>query len=180
MSTQEVKLPEGTTIDPPVKEKDNRSRIPQFMVAPDLPQIIYPHYTNNNKTELACILVQPGPNGPGTGQTVREGSIPKDDKHPLYADIKKQFTEDEILHNTEREARLRSEYQKAAEEEMHKQKQSKQREDLWEIKQEFLNMDLVKQEANREWRRKIRKATTVIMAQSYGIACIIKDAEQSE
>jgi len=48
------------------------------------------------------------------------------------------------------------------------------------MKQEFLNMDLVKQDKHKHWRRKIRKATTVIQAQAYGIACIIKDAEDSE
>tara|TARA_R110002074_G_scaffold398258_1_gene589862 strand:+ start:1499 stop:2065 length:567 start_codon:yes stop_codon:yes gene_type:complete len=178
----DVKIPEGTSIQTPAKEKSKESglRMPQFGVSPELPLIIYPHYTNNAKTELACILLPHSERGPGTGIPVREGGIPKDPKHPLYGDIKKQYSDEEIDHNTRREQHLQSEAQKAATEAETEKKQHMQREELWSIKQEFLNMDVMKSDENKFWRRKIRKATTTIQAQAYGIACIIKDAENSE
>lgn len=178
----DVKLPEGTSIQKPAKEKQKEQglRIPQFGVSADLPLIIYPHYINNDKTKLACVLLHHGPNGPGTGQPVKEIDIPKDLKHPLYADIKKQFTEEEILHNTRREQKLQADMLEAGKEAEQTKKQNESRQKLWELKQEYLNMDIVKAPENKEWRRKIRKATTVIQANAFGIACIIKDAEKGE
>ena len=93
----DVKLPEGTSIEEPAKEKKAPGMvIPNFNVSADLPLIVYPHFTNNNRSELACILLPPGPGGPGTGQPVSEKGIPADPKHPLFKDIMSQFTEDEI------------------------------------------------------------------------------------
>ena len=178
----DVKIPDGASIETPTKEKEKESglRIPQFQMNPDLPTIVYPHYTNNKHTELACVLMHHGPNGPGTGNVVKEMGIPKDPKHPLYGDIKKQFDEDEIMHNTRREQKLQESLMEASKESALNEKQQKQRSDLWELKQQFLNMDVVKADENKAWRRKIRKATNPIEAQAFGIACIIKDAERSE
>ena len=178
----DVKIPDGTSIEKPAKEKPKTEalRIPQFQLRPDLPTIVYPHYTNNARTELGCVLVHHGPGGPGTGNVVKEIGIPKDLKHPLYGDIKKQFTEEEIDHNTKREQKVQEGLMEAQKEDALTQKQNKQRTELWELKQEFLNMDVVKAEENKAWRRKIRKATNPIEAQAYGIACIIRDAEKGE
>jgi hypothetical protein len=177
----DVKLPEGTSIEEPAKEKKAPGMvIPKFNVAVDLPLIVYPHFTNNNRSELACILLPPGPAGPGTGQPVHERGIPADPKHPLFKDIMAQFTEEEITHNTNREVKLQEANRKAYEDAASEAKNIKIREDLWNLKQEFLAMDIVKKDENKMWRRRIRRATTPIQAQAYGIACLIRDAEDSE
>ena len=177
----DVKLPEGTSIEEPAKEKKAPGiSIPKFNVSADLPLIVYPHFTNNTRSELACILLPPGPGGPGTGQPVSEKGIPADPKHPLFKDIMSQFTEDEILHNTHREVKLQEANKRAYDEAAVEAKNNKAREDLWNFKQEFLSMAIVKKEENKIWRRRIRKATTPIQAQAYGIACLIRDAEAGE
>lgn len=99
--------------------------------------------------------------------------------HPLCKDIFNQYTEEEIAHNTKRQIHLEAKTNQAAKEQEENAKNIKYREDIWEMKQTFLNMDIVKKESNKDLRRKIRKSRTVIEAQAYGIACILREDEQS-
>lgn len=176
---QEVKIPEGVSIEKPVPEpksntpKPKSPKVPNFEVDPTLPRIVFPHYTNNDKTELACTLIRPD------GSAHMEMNIPKDPNHPLCKDIFVQYDDSEIIHNTNRQIHLNSKANEAAEEAAKHEKQNKQREDIWEMKQTFLGMDVVKQESNKDLRRKIRKSRTVIEAQAYGIACILREDGKS-
>ena len=101
---QEVKVPEGVTIDKPtlLAESDGPSvtdrnagitqtvvgmNIPDFEVDPALPRILFPHYIDNSHKMLACTLLRPD------GSASMETGIPKDPQHPLCADIFQQYTE---------------------------------------------------------------------------------------
>ena len=178
---QEVKLPAGTTIVKPetysapqtTQPKSVVMGVPDFEVDPTLPRIVYPHYTNNDRTELTCTLIRPD------GSAHMEQGIPKDPNHPLCKDIFNQYTEEEIAHNTKRQIHLEAKTNEAAKAQEENAKNIKYREDIWEMKQTFLNMDIVKKESNKDLRRKIRKSRTVIEAQAYGIACILREDEQS-
>lgn len=180
-----AKVPEGMTIEKPKEEKPQSEPkqarpqrsgldIPSFEVDPNLPTIVYPHYTNNAKTELACVLLRPD------GMSVREQGIPKDENHPLYRDIKSQYSEQEIDHNTDREIQIQSKKSKAAEEQSKQQKRLDQRAQLWERKQQFLDMDIVRKTKHKELKRKLRSATNPELALAYGIAIIIKESEADE
>ena len=85
--TKTAKIPEGVTVETPKPTELKKLPIPDFSLDPTLPMITNPHYTNNNKTELACVLLRPD------GMATQEKNIPADDKHPLYRDIKKQFSD---------------------------------------------------------------------------------------
>jgi flagellar biosynthesis component FlhA len=89
-----------------------------------------------------------------------------------------QYTEEEVAHNTSRQVHMHAKTMEAAKEAEEQAKNTKYREDIWEMKQTFLNMDVVKRDTNKDLRRKIRKSRTVIEAQAYGIACILRDDEQ--
>ena len=108
--TKTAKIPEGVTVETPKPTELKKLPIPDFSLDPTLPMITNPHYTNNNKTELACVLLRPD------GMATQEKNIPADDKHPLYRDIKKQFSEDEIRHNTARQVQIQDKLKKADEE----------------------------------------------------------------
>lgn len=174
----DAKVPEGMTIERPKEEERDNSRPihvkTDFYVDPNLPQIVFPHYINNDKTMLACVLVRPD------GNTYKEDNIPKDEAHPVYRDIKKQFDESEILANTKKQA---NHVRLAQEVEASNKKDAadhKQRQDLWEAKQTYLKLPAVIN--NKPFKRMIRKSQTVIEAQAYAIGAILKahDEENGE
>lgn len=175
----EAKVPAGMTIEKPkeeVREVHNPNPAvhvkTDFYVDPGLPQIVFPHYINNDKTMLACVLVRPD------GNTHKEDNIPKDSSHPVYRDIKKQFDESEILANTKKQAnhvRLAQEVEASNRKD---EADSKQRQDLWEAKQAYLKLPAVVE--FKSFKRMIRKSQTVIEAQAYAIGAILKAHENED
>lgn len=174
--TKVAKVPPGMEIKRPEKEKSNPVKIQQkeFELDPSLPIIQYPHYTNNAKNELACLLVRPD------GQAHKETRIPTDQNHPLYRDIMKQFTQDEILINTQREVTIASSLRKAMEAEEKKQQRETSRAQLWEVKSKFMDMDVVKSSSNKDLKRNLRKATNYFEALAFGCAIIIEESKKSD
>ena len=175
--TKEAKVPAGMTIKQPEPEQNSQPKgLPtkEFDIDPGLPIIQYPHYTNNAKSELACILVRPD------GMASIEQKIPKDEKHPLYRDISIQFTEEEILTNTNREVQLQVARNKALEESKTTQEREEKRAKLWEVKSEFMEMQVVKNSTEKSLKRNLRKATTWFEALAYGCAILIKEDEKSD
>ena len=106
--TKTAKVPEGVTVETPKTSEIKKLPIPDFGLDPALPIISNPHYTNNDRTELACILLRPD------GMATQEKGIPTDEKHPLYRDIRKQYSEDEIRHNTSRQMQIQNALNKSA------------------------------------------------------------------
>lgn len=174
------KIPEGVTVDRPKIEDRQRKGgiyipgIPDTPRDPNLPKIVYPHFINNNKTKLACLLMRPD------GMTVLENDIPKDDNHPLYRDIRQQFSMEEIELNTMREISVQAQLQKSQSEFDIEQKRVQRREELWNQKSTFLEMDVVKNTKYKSLKRKLRSATSPHEAQAYGIAILIKETEIDE
>jgi len=170
--TKTAKVPEGVTVETPKKEELKKLPIPDFSLDPTLPMITNPHYTNNNKSELACVLIRPD------GMATTEKGIPADPNHPLFRDITKQFSEDEIRHNTARQVHIQSKLNEAAEEaKTHKEREDR-RAALWSIKSTFLDLPQVKGTEFKTLKRKLRSATSPEEAQAFGIAIIIKEAEK--
>ena len=170
--TKTAKIPEGVTVETPNQSELKKLPIPNFSLDPSLPMITNPHYTNNNRTEMACVLLRPD------GMATQEKNIPTDDKHPLYRDIRKQFSEDEIRHNTQRQVQIQAELSKAAEEEKTIREREDRRAALWNIKSTFLDLPQVKGTEFKTLKRKLRSATSPEEAQAFGIAIIIKEAEK--
>jgi hypothetical protein len=171
---QEGKLPEGVTIDKPISNKQERPRgfpIPDFVADPSLPRIIFPHYIDNKRSMLAATLLRPD------GSAATESGIPKDPNHPLCADIFAQYTEEEILHNTQRQIQMHASAEKAAGEMEKDQKQNATREALWEAKQAYLAMDIMSIPENKEFRRQVRKSETKLEADAFGIAAVLRAYE---
>jgi len=174
--TKVAKVPEGMEIKRPEPEKREPVRIHQkdFDLDPGLPIIQYPHYTNNAKTELACILMRPD------GQAHKEMRIPKDENHPLYRDIKRQFSEEEININTGREVNVVKAMEKALAAQKADQDRENNRAQLWDVKSKFMEMDVVKNSENKKLKRSLRKATNYFEALAYGCAILIKESEKSD
>ena len=170
--TKTAKIPDGVTVETPKKSELKTLPIPDFSLDPTLPMITNPHYTNNSRTEMACVLLRPD------GMATQEKGIPTDEKHPLYRDIKRQFSEDEIRQNTQRQVKIQSELSKAAEEEKVQRDREKKRAKLWEVKSTFLDLPQVKGTEYKSLKRKLRSATSAEEAQAFGIAIIIKEAEK--
>ena len=76
--TKTAKVPEGVEVKTPQKSELKTLPIPNFSLDPSLPLIVNPHYTNNARSELACVLLRPD------GMATQEKQIPTDEKHPLY------------------------------------------------------------------------------------------------
>ena len=175
---KKAKVPEGMTIDRPIKDEDKPRRsgidIPDFKLDASLPTIIYPHYTNNARTELACILVRPD------GMSVQEQGIPRDEKHPLYNDIRKQYTEQEIDHNTQREINIQKAKQEDGALKEKEQARDKKRADLWARKSTFLDLPVVRNTKYKSLKRKLRQATNPEEALAYGVAIIVKETDVDE
>ena len=108
----------------------------------------------------------------------QEKNIPTDDKHPLYRDIRKQFSEDEIRHNTQRQVHIQEQLKKADEEQRSIREREDRRAALWNIKSTFLDLPQVKGTEFKTLKRKLRSATSPEEAQAFGIAIIIKEAEK--
>lgn len=173
--TKVAKVPEGMEIKRPEKQEPVKL-IPQkaFDLDPNLPLIQYPHYTNNAKNELACILVRPD------GQAHKENRIPADDNHPLYRDIRRQFTEEEIEVNTRREVQITNAMSKAMEAKQKETDREQTRAQLWEVKSKFMDMDAVKNSDNKVLKRNLRKATNYFEALAFGCALIIEESKKSD
>lgn len=176
MESNQVKVPEGVSVEAPERRRGEFRipGIPNAHIDPNLPKIVYPHYTNNDRTLLSCVLVRPD------GQAMTEQNIPKDNNHPLYRDIRSQFSEEEIEMNTQREVTNQRQIQQAMQDAETEQKRLQTREDLWAQKTTFLDMDLVRNTKYKSLKRKLRSATSPIEAQAYGIAIILKETEDAE
>lgn len=173
----EVMIPEGVKLERPEPKRPKGITIPGIPDVerdPNLPKIIYPHYTNNKRDKLACLLMRPD------GMTMMERDIPKDNNHPLYRDIRQQFSEEEIDLNTLREISVQKQLQKAEEAAMNERRRLERREELWNQKSTFLDMDVVKNTKFKSLKRKLRSATSPLEAQAYGIAILIKESELDE
>jgi hypothetical protein len=109
------------------------------------------------------------------GQTHKEENIPADNNHPVYRDIKKQFTEWELDANTSRQIHQQEAAGKNMEAMETDRVHKKQRSDLWEAKQEYLKLPCMLKEENKKYKREIRKSQTIIRAQAFAIAAIVKD-----
>ena len=172
-----AKVPDGMEIKKPDPEQNRQPqplKVKDFSIDPGLPIIQYPHYVNNAKTELSCILVRPD------GMATIERQIPKDENHPLYRDIRAQFTEEEILTNTAREVQIQTSRNKAMEEAKVQADREQLRAKLWEVKSEFMDMDVVKNSDAKELKRSLRKSSTYFEALAYGCAILIKENDKSE
>jgi len=174
-----AKLPEGVSIDAPQVKPEDRPRrsgleIPDFAVDAGLPTIYYPHYVNNARTELSCLLLRPD------GMAVKEENIPRDEKHPLYRDIRSQFTEQEIDHNTAREIKIQQAKMKDAELKETQENRERKRSELWARKSTYLDMDIVKNTRYKSLKRKLRQATNPEEALAYGVAIIVKETDVDE
>ena len=172
-----AKVPAGMEVKQPEPEQRSQPQplqIKEFDLDPTLPTIQYPHYVNNSRTELSCILLRPD------GMATVERQIPKDEKHPLYRDIILQFTEEEILTNTNREIQIQKAKQKATEEEKANQEREEIRAKLWEVKSQFMDLDAVKNSNEKILKRNLRKSTSYFEALGYGVAILIKESEKSE
>ncbi len=121
---------------------------------------------------MACVLIRPN------GQATIESGIPTDEKHPLYRDIKKQFSEDELRHNTQRQVQIQVAMNEAAKAEKEAEEREERRARLWSIKSTFLDLPQVKSTEHKTLKRKLRSATSPEEAQAYGIAIVIKEAEE--
>lgn len=170
--TKTAKIPEGVTVESPKQEKPKELPIPDFALDPSLPMITNPHYTNNNRTEMACVLLRPD------GMATQEKGIPTDEKHPLYRDIRKQFSEDEIRHNTLRQVKIQSALRDAEKDAKEIQEREERRSALWSIKSTFLDLPQVKGTEFKSLKRKLRSAVSPEEAQAFGLAIIIKEAEK--
>ena len=177
-----AKLPEGVTIDKPEGEQATSSKrpvrsgldIPEFQLDVTLPTIIFPHYVNNAKDTLSCVLIRPD------GQSFKEEGIPRDNNHPLYRDIMRQYTEQEIDHNTAREIANQRAKQKDAETKETEQKREQKRADWWARKSTFLDLDIVRNTKYKSLKRKLRQATNPEEALAYGVAIIVKETPTDE
>ena len=170
-----AKVPEGMAIKKPEQSNENKPsplKVKNFDVDPGLPIIQYPHYVNNAKTELSCILVRPD------GMATIERQIPKDENHPLYRDIQKQFTEEEIL--TAREVQIQTSRNKAIDEVKKQEERNEIRARLWDIKSTFMDMDVVKNSDEKSLKRNLRKSTSYYEALGYGVAILIKENDKSD
>ena len=121
---------------------------------------------------MACVLLRPD------GMATQEKGIPTDEKHPLYRDIKKQFSEDELRHHTQRQMQIQGALQAAAKSAEDDKERENKRAKLWSIKSTFLDLPQVKGTEFKTLKRKLRSATSPEEAQAFGIAIIIKEAEK--
>lgn len=172
-----AKVPEGMAIKKPEQSnegKPNPIKVKEFDIDPGLPIIQYPHYTDNSKTQLACILLRPD------GMATIEKDIPNDKKHPLYRDILKQFTEEELLTNTAREIQIQTSRNKAIDDAKKQEERNQTRAKLWDIKSSFMDMDVVKNSDEKSLKRNLRKSTSYYEALGYGVAILIKENDKSE
>ena len=172
--TKSAKVPEGVKVETPPKRVIKNLDIPNLTLDPTLPTIVNPHYTNNAKTEMACVLLRPD------GMATQEKNIPTDEKHPVYRDIKRQFSEEEIEHNTKRQVAIQNSLADAAKEQKTIQDREQSRAKLWEIKSTFMDLPAVKNSEHKILKRKLRSALTPEEAQAYGIAILIKEAEKED
>lgn len=170
--TKTAKIPEGVRVETPKVNEIKQLPIPEFSLDPSLPIISNPHYTNNKRTELACVLLRPD------GMATQEKGIPTDEKHPLFRDIKKQFSEDELRHNTQRQMQVQNALQAAAKSAEEDKAREDKRANLWSIKSTFLDMDIVRNTEHKKLKRKLRSAVTPEQAQAFGMAILIKEAEK--
>lgn len=170
--TKTAKVPEGVTVETPKTSEIKKLPIPDFGLDPALPIISNPHYTNNDRTELACILLRPD------GMATQEKGIPTDEKHPLYRDIRKQYSEDEIRHNTSRQMQIQNALNKSAKEAEEVKEREDKRSKLWNIKSTFLDFEAVRNTEFKNLKRKLRSAVTPEEAQAYGIAILIKESDK--
>jgi hypothetical protein len=167
-----AKIPEGVTVETPKQNELRTLPIPDFTLDPSLPIISNPHFTNNKKSEMSCMLLRPN------GQCTVEAGIPTDEKHPLFRDIKRQFSEDEINQNTRRQVQIQIAMAAADKIEKENQEREARRANLWSIKSTFLDLPSVKGTEHKTLKRKLRSATSPEEAQAFGIAIVIKEAEK--
>lgn len=163
-----MEAPKGMIIDKPEKQQEFSAPV----VDPNLPQIIYPHYTNNAHTELKCVLRYP--DGRCEEAKVKKG------EGPLSNDIYKFFSEKELNDNTKKEgARIAAEKKEIERINLEQDRKRKQKA-IWDTKADLLDIDIIKNTKHRALKRGIRKARTSVEALAYGAAIMIKETEQND
>ena len=121
---------------------------------------------------MACVLLRPD------GMATQEKGIPTDEKHPLYRDIKKQFSEDELRHNTQRQMQVQNALQDAAKTAQDEKEREDKRAKLWSIKSTFLDLEQVRNTEHKKLKRKLRSAVSPEEAQAFGLAILMKEADK--
>ena len=121
---------------------------------------------------MACVLLRPD------GMATQEKGIPTDEKHPLYRDIKKQFSEDELRHHTQRQMQIQNALQAASKSAQDDKDREDKRAKLWSIKSTFLDLEQVRNTEHKILKRKLRSAVTPEEAQAFGLAILMKEAEK--
>lgn len=171
--TKTAKVPEGVKVETP-ERKLAKMPIPELTIDPTLPTIVNPHYTNNARSEMACVLLRPD------GMATQEKNIPTDEKHPVYRDIKRQFSQDEIEHNTKRQMALQGAISQSVKEKKSQEEREEIRAKLWSIKSTFMDLPAVKNSDEKILKRKLRSSMSPEEAQAYGIAILIKEADKED
>ena len=140
-------------------EEDNQKREPKFPFGDG--EVVYAYYGDDAKTVLYFILRQPdSPYGPGQIETIK---IDKSDQHKAaWYWIHKDFGEEQIKRNTQREIDKINRHKEKAEL-ADKDATAKQvNEELFQAKIEAFELDVVRNSSHKKLKSAIRRAKTLM------------------
>ena len=137
-------------------------------------QYLHPYWANKENRHLIVTIKQP--NGKENIASIQD----KDGSNPDMKAVLELYTEEQILKNTEEGLRRRNENLKKQAERRESQRARAMQEELFAAKLAAFEIDIVKNSKNSEWKRKIRKAKTIMEVHVMTTALVIKDMENAE
>lgn len=157
--------------EPAVSEN---SPVSKQQVTPSGKQYLHPYWANKENRHLIVTIRQP--NGKESIASIQD----KDGTNPDMKAVLELYTEEQILKNTEDGLRRRNDNIKKQAERRESQQARRSQEELFAAKLQAFEIDDVKNSKNSEWKRKIRKAKSILEVHVMTTALIIKDMENAE
>lgn len=130
-----------------------------------------PYWANVEQRHLIVTIKQP--NGKESLASIQD----KDGNNPDMKAVLEQYTEEQIMKNTEEGLRRRNEHIKKQAERRQSQEARRFQEQLFAAKLEAFEIDVVKASKNVEGKRRIRKAKTIMEVHVMTTALVLQDMQ---
>jgi hypothetical protein len=131
--------------------------------------IVNPHWINNARTILEADFHY------DDGRIVKATISETDTSNPDLAEIKSKFSDDELEANTRKKIAKVTATQEAEKQRLQAIEDRKKQEELFAVKLQVFEIDVIKNSTNRKLKSQIRKSKSAIEVQAWAAALLMSE-----
>lgn len=131
--------------------------------------IVNPHWINNARTILEADFHY------DDGRIVKATISETDTSNPDLAEIKSKFTDEELETNTRKKIAKITATQEAEKQRLQAIEDRKKQEELFAVKLQVFEIDVIKNSTNRKLKSQIRKSKSAIEVQAWAAALLLTE-----